>query len=161
MAHTLGAIMKIILAVLLMLTSLSASALDVSNANTKTVGTKKKTTTLVIGQRLTKSIRAEVDAGITLSQAKDPNAHSTFGVSFEYAFKEEAKYSLNIKSGIHYDANLITASVNQYSTLGLSYKRQLSKNSYHVIEVSRKLQKTDQWRTGEGFRLTTGVRYEF
>ena len=153
--------MKFILAVLLMLTSLSASALDVANANTKTVGVKKKTTTLVIGQNLTKRIRAEVDAGVTLTQAKDPNAHSTFGISFEYAFKEDEKYSLNVKSGIHYDANLLTSAVNQYSTLGISYKRNLSKNSYHVIEVSRKLQSTDQWRTGEGFRLTTGVRYEF
>jgi hypothetical protein len=153
--------MKFLLAVLLMLTSLSASALDVANANTKAVGVKNKTTTMVIGQNLTKRIRGEVDAGITLTDSRDPNAHSTFGISFEYAFKEEEKYSLSVKSGIHYDANLITASVNQYSTLGVSYKRHLSKNSYHVIEISRKLQHTDQWKTGDGFRLTTGIRYEF
>jgi len=153
--------MKKLLAVILMLTSMSAFALDVANNNRKDVGVKKKVTTMVIGQQLTKRVRGEVDAGITLSDSRDPNAHSTFGVSVEYMFLEHEKYSLNIKSGMHYDANLITSSVNNYSTLGISYKRVLAKNSYHTIEISRKLQHTDLWKTGDGFRITTGIRYEF
>lgn len=153
--------MKTLLALLLMLAMLPAFALDISNPNRKEVGVKSKTSMLVIGQSLTKRLRTEVNAGVTLSDSHSPNAHTTVGISFEYAFKQEEKYSLNVKSGIHYDANLITSSVNQYSTLGISYKRHMSKNSYHVIEVSRKLQNTDQWKTGDGFRLTTGIRYEF
>ena len=152
---------KIILAVILMLTTMSAFALDVANNNRKDIGAKKKVTTMVIGQNLTKRIRGEVDAGISLSDSRDPNVHSTFGISVEYMFLDQGKYSLNIKSGRHYDANLITASVNEYSTLGISYKRVLTKNSYHTVEISRKLQKTDLWRSGEGFRITTGIRYEF
>lgn len=153
--------MKYILALLMMLTTVSASALDVSNSNRKDIGVKSKTTILVMGQSITKKLRAEVDAGIALTDSRDPNAQTTMGISFEYAWHDTEKYSLNVKSGIHYDTNLLTQSVNQYSTLGISYKRTLSKNSYHVVEISRKLQKTDQWKTGDGFRLTTGIRYEF
>lgn len=153
--------MKKLLAVILMLTTMSASALDVANNNRKDVGVKKKVTTMVIGQNITKRIRTEVDAGITISDSRDPNAHSTFGVSVEYMFLEHEKYSLNVKSGMHYDANLLTSAVSNYSTLGISYRRVLTKNSYYTIEVSRKLQHTDLWKTGDGFRLTTGIRYEF
>lgn len=150
----------LLLLLIIFLTSIPAFALDATKTTGKDLATRKKVNMLVIGHNLSRRIRTEVDAGVYLN-SDDPNSHSTVGISFEYAFIQNDEYSINVKTGIHMDAYLYRSATDRYTTFGFSYVRPITRNTFHVIEISRKLERTDQWQTGAGTKYITGIRHTF
>lgn len=145
--------MKHLIATLLMLTSMSASAMDFSKSSFKADGGKNQQFT--VGHDIF-FVRSEIYIN---QKASNLEAVQAMGMNMSVNAITTKKMNVRLKGGLS-DNDLMDLDAKLSGKLGVEVTYKMKANKSFIIEVSRKL---NPWtfELQPGFTMTTGVRYHF